>query len=129
MGELADMAFGGDGIGFRLAWLGIIAYALQIFFDFSGYSDMAIGLARMLGFRLMENFVRPYLAVGFGEFWRRWHISLSTSIRDYLYIPLGGERVSNPASISTSGYAFSHRASGTVPRGTLCCGVPTTGCS
>ena len=96
MGELADMAFGGDVIGFRLAWLGIIAYALQIFFDFSGYSDMAIGLARMLGFRLMENFVRPYLAVGFGEFWRRWHISLSTWIRDYLYIPLGGDRVSTP---------------------------------
>jgi len=96
MGELADMAFGGDVIGFRLAWLGIIAYALQIFFDFSGYSDMAIGLARMMGFRLMENFVRPYLAVGFGEFWRRWHISLSTWIRDYLYIPLGGDRVSTP---------------------------------
>ena len=79
---------------FRLAGLGHRPYALQIFFDFSGYSDMAIGLARMLGFRLMENFVRPYLAVGFGEFWRRWHISLSTWIRDYLYIPLGGERVS-----------------------------------
>jgi len=96
MGELADIAFNGGDLGFGLAWLGIIAYALQIFFDFSGYSDMAIGLARMLGFRLMENFVRPYLAVGFGDFWRRWHISLSTWIRDYVYIPLGGDRVSTP---------------------------------
>ncbi len=97
MGELADMVFApGEAIGFRLAWLGAIAYALQIFFDFSGYSDMAIGLARMMGFRLMENFVRPYLAIGFGDFWRRWHISLSTWIRDYLYIPLGGDRVSTP---------------------------------
>jgi len=97
MGELADMVFApGEAIGFRLAWLGAIAYALQIFFDFSGYSDMAIGLARMMGFRLRENFVRPYLAIGFGDFWRRWHISLSTWIRDYLYIPLGGDRVSTP---------------------------------
>jgi len=95
MGELADMVFApGEAIGFHLAWVGAIAYALQIFFDFSGYSDMAIGLARMIGFRLMENFVRPYLAIGFGDFWRRWHISLSTWIRDYLYIPLGGDRVS-----------------------------------
>jgi alginate O-acetyltransferase complex protein AlgI len=97
MGELADMAFApGGAIGFHLAWLGAIAYALQIFFDFSGYSDIAIGLARMIGFRLMENFIRPYLAIGFGDFWRRWHISLSTWIRDYLYIPLGGDRVSKP---------------------------------
>jgi alginate O-acetyltransferase complex protein AlgI len=66
---------------------------VQIYFDFSGYSDMAIGLARVLGFRLMENFDRPYLSVGFGEFWRRWHISLSTWIREYLYRPLGGNRV------------------------------------
>ena len=98
MGELADAAFAsGDGlIGFRVAWLGAIAFGLQIFFDFSGYSDMAIGLARMIGFRLLENFNRPYLAIGFGDFWRRWHISLSTWIRDYLYIPLGGDRVSKP---------------------------------
>jgi alginate O-acetyltransferase complex protein AlgI len=96
--ELADLAFAADAtpVGFRLAWLGAIAFSLQIYFDFSGYSDMAIGLARILGFRLMENFNRPYLAVGFGEFWRRWHISLSTWIRDYLYLPLGGNRVSTP---------------------------------
>jgi alginate O-acetyltransferase complex protein AlgI len=98
MGELADAAFttGGASVGFRYAWLGAIAFGLQIFFDFSGYSDMAIGLARMMGFRLMENFKQPYLAIGFGDFWRRWHISLSTWIRDYLYIPLGGDRVSTP---------------------------------
>jgi len=94
MGELSDAIFApGLPVGFRLAWLGAIAFSLQIFFDFSGYSDMAIGLAKMLGFRLLENFDRPYLAVGFGDFWRRWHISLSTWIRDYLYIPLGGDRV------------------------------------
>jgi alginate O-acetyltransferase complex protein AlgI len=94
--ELADAAFGpgADPVGFRLAWLGALAFSVQIYFDFSGYSDMAIGLARVMGFRLMENFDRPYLAVGFGDFWRRWHISLSTWIREYLYLPLGGNRVS-----------------------------------
>jgi alginate O-acetyltransferase complex protein AlgI len=93
--EVADVAFAADGspVGFRLAWLGALAFSVQIYFDFSGYSDMAIGLARVLGFRLMENFDRPYRAVGFGEFWRRWHISLSTWIREYLYLPLGGNRV------------------------------------
>ena len=93
--ELADAAFAADGtpVGFRLAWLGALAFSVQIYFDFSGYSDMAIGLARVMGFRLMENFDRPYLSVGFGEFWRRWHISLSTWIREYLYLPLGGNRV------------------------------------
>jgi len=98
MGEIADLAFapGADSIGCALAWRGAIAFALQIFFDFSGYSDMAIGLARTMGFRLMENFDQPYLAVGFSDFWRRWHISLSSWIRDYLYIPLGGDRVSRP---------------------------------
>lgn len=98
LGELADMAFGRDPgeLGCGLAWVGAVAFSLQIFLDFSGYSDMAIGLARALGFRLMENFDRPYLAVGFGEFWRRWHISLTTWIRDYLYIPLGGDRGSRP---------------------------------
>ncbi len=77
-----------------VAWLGIVCYALQIYFDFSGYSDMAIGLGRMLGFTFLENFNYPYIAQSVGEFWRRWHISLSTWFRDYLYIPLGGGRVS-----------------------------------
>jgi alginate O-acetyltransferase complex protein AlgI len=74
------------------AWLGVIAYALQIYFDFSGYSDMAIGLGRMFGFTLPENFRLPYAARSIQDFWRRWHISLSSWFRDYLYIPLGGNR-------------------------------------
>ncbi len=75
------------------AWLGIICYTFQIYFDFSGYSDMAIGLGRMFGFRFPENFRWPYVARSVQDFWRRWHISLSTWFRDYLYIPLGGNRV------------------------------------
>ena len=76
------------------AWLGLIAYAFQIYFDFSGYSDMAIGLGHMFGFRFLENFNFPYLAKSITEFWRRWHISLGTWFREYVYIPLGGNRVS-----------------------------------
>lgn len=75
-----------------LAWLGIIAYSLQIFFDFAGYSDMAIGLGRMFGFHFLENFNYPYISKSITEFWRRWHISLSSFFRDYVYIPLGGNR-------------------------------------
>ena len=76
------------------AWLGVIAFAFQIYFDFSGYSDMAIGLGRMLGFEFLENFNYPYLSRSATEFWRRWHISLGSWFREYLYIPLGGNRVS-----------------------------------
>jgi alginate O-acetyltransferase complex protein AlgI len=75
-----------------LAWLGAVCYTLQIYFDFSGYSDMAIGVARMFGFHYLENFNYPYISQSIREFWRRWHISLSTWFRDYLYIPLGGNR-------------------------------------
>ena len=74
------------------AWLGVIAYGFQIYFDFSGYSDMAIGLGRMLGFRFMENFNYPFLADSITDFWRRWHISMGTWFRDYVYIPLGGNK-------------------------------------
>lgn len=77
-----------------VAWIGIVAYSLQIYFDFSGYSDMAIGLAKMMGFRFPENFNFPYISQSITEFWRRWHITLSNWMRDYLYIPLGGNRVS-----------------------------------
>jgi alginate O-acetyltransferase complex protein AlgI len=77
-----------------LAWIAIFAYTLQIYFDFSGYSDMAIGLAHMFGFTFLENFRWPYVSRSITEFWRRWHISLSSWFRDYLYIPLGGSRVS-----------------------------------
>jgi alginate O-acetyltransferase complex protein AlgI len=76
------------------AWLGIVCYTLQIYFDFSGYSDMAIGLGRMFGFRFPENFRYPYIATSVQDFWRRWHISLSAWFRDYVYVPLGGNRVS-----------------------------------
>ncbi len=76
------------------AWLGVIAFAFQIYFDFSGYSDMAIGIGRMLGFEFMENFNYPYIAKSITDFWRRWHISLSSWFREYLYIPLGGNRCS-----------------------------------
>lgn len=78
-----------------LAWVGAIAYTLQIFFDFSAYSDMAIGLAGMFGFRLEENFNYPYVSKSISEFWRRWHISLSTFFKEYVYFPLGGSKVSN----------------------------------
>lgn len=77
-----------------MAWLGALCYTLQIFFDFSGYSDMAIGLGKMFGFHYLENFNYPYVAKSISEFWRRWHISLSSWFRDYVYIPLGGSRVS-----------------------------------
>lgn len=76
------------------AWVAIIAYTLQIYFDFSGYSDMAIGMGRMIGFHFLENFNYPYIAKSVTDFWRRWHMSLSTFFRDYVYIPLGGNRVS-----------------------------------
>ena len=76
----------------NVAWLGLICYSLQIYFDFSGYSDMAIGLGRMFGFHFVENFNYPYAAQSITDFWRRWHISLSSWFRDYLYIPLGGNR-------------------------------------
>jgi alginate O-acetyltransferase complex protein AlgI len=90
----ADLAFSADAsrIGCADAWLGVLFFTFQIYFDFSGYSNMAIGLARMFGFRLRENFDRPYIAASVTEFWRRWHISLTTWIKDYLYVPLGGNR-------------------------------------
>jgi len=81
------------------AWIGAIAYAFQIFFDFSGYSDMAIGLGRMFGFHFLENFNYPYISTSITEFWRRWHISLGTWFRDYLYFPLGGSRVKNKSRL------------------------------
>lgn len=81
-------------ISVLMAWVGIIAFTLQIYFDFSGYSDMAIGLGKMLGFKFKENFSYPYISQSVSEFWRRWHISLGYFFREYVYIPLGGSRVS-----------------------------------
>lgn len=92
LGETADNIFGLDSPGASAAWLGILCYTLQIYFDFSGYSDMAIGLGRMFGFKFNENFNYPYIATSIRDFWRRWHISLSSWFRDYVYIPLGGSR-------------------------------------
>ena len=96
----ADQIFGlGSGeLSTPVAWFGIVCYSLQIYFDFSGYSDMAVGLGKMFGFQFLENFNFPYLAQSIRDFWRRWHISLSTWFRDYLYIPLGGNRVSEGRS-------------------------------
>ena len=83
---------GGASAGVLGAWIGIIAYTFQIYFDFSGYSDMAIGLGRMFGFEFVKNFDYPYISKSVTEFWRRWHISLGTWFREYVYIPLGGNR-------------------------------------
>ena len=92
IGELWDQALASQSLTVAGAWLGLAAYAFQIYFDFSGYSDMAIGLGRMFGFQFLENFQYPYISSSIKEFWRRWHISLSSWFRDYLYIPLGGNR-------------------------------------
>ncbi len=94
LAETADGIFGQKAgvLGCGAAWVGILAYAFQLYFDFSGYSDMAIGLGRMLGIEFLENFNRPYISSSFTEFWRRWHISLSNFMREYLYVPLGGNR-------------------------------------
>jgi alginate O-acetyltransferase complex protein AlgI len=91
---LADTAFGAPSELSTLgAWLGVVAYTIQIYFDFSGYSDMAIGLGMLFGFRIPENFRRPYSSLSITDFWRRWHITLSEWFRDYVYFPLGGSRV------------------------------------
>lgn len=94
MGQMADTVFAlpAGEIGMFAAWTGAVCYTLQIYFDFSGYSDMAIGMGHMFGFHFLENFNYPYASTTIKEFWRRWHISLSTWFRDYLYIPLGGNR-------------------------------------
>jgi alginate O-acetyltransferase complex protein AlgI len=94
LGAFANQVFAADpaNLSASYAWLGLACFTVQIYFDFAGYSDMAIGLARMLGFRLLENFNAPYVSQSLTEFWRRWHISLTTWIRDYLYRPLGGNR-------------------------------------
>ena len=94
VGQIAEAAFATptDDLSMLAAWCGILAYTLQIYFDFSAYSDMAIGLGRILGFRFPENFNRPYSAESVTDFWRRWHMTLSNWFRDYVYIPLGGNR-------------------------------------
>ncbi len=98
LGEQADRIMGladYSGMDSGTAWIGLLAYSLQIYFDFSGYSDMAIGIGRMLGFRFPENFDNPYVSKSITEFWKRWHMTLGRWMRDYLYIPLGGNQVSS----------------------------------
>lgn len=92
IGSLWDSISQLNHMSVATAWLGAIAYSFQIYFDFSGYSDMAIGLGRMFGFYFLENFNFPYMSKTITEFWRRWHISLSSWFREYVYIPLGGNR-------------------------------------
>jgi len=96
LGAYADLVFQADvhQLSGGIAWLGALCYTMQIYFDFSGYSDMAIGLGQMMGFRFPENFDNPYISKSITEFWRRWHITLGSWMRNYLYIPLGGNRVS-----------------------------------
>ena len=97
LGEVCDQIFeiSTQNISPQIAWLGAILYTLQLYFDFSGYSDMAIGIGKFFGFNFSENFNYPYISKSITEFWRRWHITLSAWFRDYLYIPLGGNRTGN----------------------------------
>jgi alginate O-acetyltransferase complex protein AlgI len=93
MGRIADAVFAADGPSCAVAWCGVVAYAFQIYFDFSGYSDIAVGLGRMLGFEIPRNFNSPYRSQSVTEFWQRWHMSLTSFLRDYLYYPIGGNRL------------------------------------
>lgn len=104
LGEQASLLMEGDIslLSTSAAWVGIVAYTFQIYFDFSGYSDMAIGLGRMMGFTFPENFNSPYTSRSITEFWRRWHMTLSSFMRDYLYIPLGGSRVKSKSRLYTN---------------------------
>ncbi|MDD3154163.1 MAG: MBOAT family protein [Victivallaceae bacterium] len=108
LGEYVDARFatGGAALSTADVWLTAAAYGLQLFYDFSGYSDMAIGLGHMFGFTIPENFAHPYMAKSITEFWRRWHISLSTWFKEYLYIPLGGNRVGNARLLCNLGIVF-----------------------
>lgn len=108
MGAIADKVFAQapDAFPHSIAWFGSIAYSLQLYFDFSGYSDMAIGLGMIFGFRFMENFNYPYISTSITEFWRRWHISLSTWFKEYVYISLGGNRCSKLKTLRNLGIVF-----------------------
>ena len=108
MGAIADKIFTQDPHTFThvTAWLGSIAYSFQLYFDFSGYSDMAIGLGLIFGFRFLENFNYPYISKSITEFWRRWHISLSTWFKEYVYISLGGNRVGKLKTLRNLGIVF-----------------------
>ncbi|NLB25903.1 MAG: MBOAT family protein, partial [Bacteroidales bacterium] len=108
LGAVADKIFelSPDNMQTSIAWIGSLAYSFQLFFDFSGYSDMAIGLGLIFGFHIKDNFDYPYISKSITEFWRRWHISLSTWFKQYLYIPLGGNRVSKGRNYFNLGVVF-----------------------
>ena len=108
VGAIADSVFNASpgALDMRLAWLGAVCYTLQIYFDFSGYSDMAIGMGRIFGFRYLENFEHPYISSTIREFWKRWHISLTSWFRDYVYIPLGGNRKGQKRTELNKGLVF-----------------------
>jgi len=125
----AIFAIPADQLTAGVAWLGVVCYALQIYYDFSGYSDMAIGLGLMLGFHFLENFNYPYISRSMTEFWRRWHISLSTWFRDYLYIPLGGNQRAPARTYFNLVVTFFSVASGTAPPGHSSSGGSTTASS
>lgn len=108
LAQVADGIFSGSvyDLGTTITWIGIISYTLQIYYDFSGYSDMAIGLGHMIGFTFLENFNYPYISKSISEFWKRWHISLSSWFREYLYIPLGGNRKGKKRTYINLGIVF-----------------------
>ena len=108
VGAIADSVFAAEtgSLDLRLAWLGAVCYTLQIYFDFSGYSDMAIGMGRIFGFKYLENFEHPYVSSTVREFWKRWHISLTSWFRDYVYIPLGGNRKGKKRTELNKGLVF-----------------------
>lgn len=120
--------FNASDISAPSAWVGAIAYTFQIYFDFSGYSDMAIGLGKIFGFEFAQNFNYPYISRSIQEFWRRWHISLSTWFKDYVYIPLGGSRNGTWRTYRNLIIVFFSQDSGTEPVGILLSGAYTMCC-
>lgn len=106
LAAVADSVFSANGLSASVAWIGILAYTFQIYYDFAGYSDMAVGIGRMLGFRFPENFTAPYVARDMAEFWRRWHMTLGGFMKEYLYIPLGGNRCSKPRALFNNWLVF-----------------------
>lgn len=128
MGAQADAIFGMDAASLNTTatWIGAIAYTFQIYFDFSGYSDMAIGIGKFMGFKLPENFNSPYTATSITEFWRRWHITLGAWMKNYLYIPLGGNKGSAMRTYINLGIVFLLPDYGMELAGTLYSGEFTT---
>lgn len=132
LGELCSIFRASDDKSVLFFWLYAVAYTLHVYFDFSGYSDMAIGLGELFGFDFLENFNYPFISKSITEFWRRWHMSLGTWFRDYVYIPLGGSRVSLPRHLFNIFLVWMLTASGMVRLefrnlGTLFCSAADSG--